>query len=334
MLPYFQTDWGNANSLHGWGRSAMSAVERAQQQVASLLCAEAPEQILFTSGATESNNWVLNLHPDAALSPFEHSANDEPARQLGCDFLANEDLKLLPPTRHYGLISVMAVNNEIGARWDVADLQEHADLLHSDITQAVGKIPVHLEPLAYASLSAHKFYGPKGVGVLYARDGGPSPWILGGEQQNGARGGTLNVPGIVGMGEAARLAQEEQAGDFNHATTLRNVVLEALRPCSDYRINGGENASPFILSLSFLGMEGETAVIEMDQRGFAISSGAACSSRSADPSHVLLALKMPMEWLRGTIRISFGRTNTQESALALARNLLETVESLRKLRTI
>lgn len=331
MLPYLRDDWGNANSIHAWGRSAMGAVERAQEQVAALLGAEDPQQVFFTSGATESNNWVLHLHASAAISPFEHSAMDEPARELGFEVLGNDGLAIEPPDRRYELISVMDVNNEIGARWGVSDLSDYADFLHSDITQAVGKLPVNLEPLAYASFSAHKFYGPKGVGGLYVRDAGPGPFILGGEQQYGARGGTLNVPGIVGMGEAARLATEEWEPNLQHATELRSILLEALGPSEDCQINGGKNVSPYILSLSFRGLEGETLVIEMDQRGYGISSGAACSSHSADPSHVLLALKMPEEWLRGTVRVSFGRLNTKESAQSLGKSLKEAAERLRKM---
>lgn len=331
MLPYLRDDWGNANSIHAWGRSAMGAVEQAQERVSTLLGAEDPQQIYFTSGATESNNWVLNLHASGAISPFEHSAMDQPARELGFDVLDNDGLALKPPNQRYELISVMDVNNEIGARWDVSELADYADFLHADITQAVGKFPVNLGPLAYASFSAHKFYGPKGVGCLYARDGAPGPFILGGEQQYGARGGTLNVPGIVGMGEAARLAKEEWESGLARVRELREIVLEALRPTKDYQINGGDRVSPYVLSVSFRGLEGETLVIEMDQRGYGISSGAACSSHSADPSHVLVALKMPEEWLRGTVRISFGRLNTKESADALGKSLVEAAERLRKM---
>jgi len=345
MLPYLETHWGNANSLHAWGREAMDAVDKAREQVASLLGAEDPSQIFFTSGATESNNWVLKSFDDVVISPFEHNAVLEAVDEWR--FIGNDGLKLLPLEWGGELISVMSVNNEIGTIFTYPGCRPSHEIgsLHSDITQSVGKLPMNVtewpgpawSAVSYASFSAHKFYGPKGVGGLYARHGVRSELktlIGGGEQQDGKRGGTLNVPGVVGMGGAAAIAQDELQDNLAKTIELRAIVLDALKACPDHQINGGENVSPYILSVSFKGLEGETLVIELDQQGFGISSGAACSSRSADPSHVLTALKMPIEWLRGTIRISFGRLNTKQSALDLGRALVETVERLRNLRTI
>jgi len=344
MLPYFETSWGNANSLHAWGRDAMAAVDRARERVAALIGAEDAIQIIFTSGATESNNWVFAFGErhewntatmPMAYSPFEHNAVLEPAIRNGTQSLENRGLDLFPRWDHYFLVSVMHVNNEIGTEFDPWKFRDDAERLHSDITQAVGKIDTSVRYLDFGSLSAHKFYGPKGVGALFAKDPDELvPFILGGEQERGQRGGTLNVPGIVGMGAAAAIAQDEMHDNLAKVKELRAIVLDALRPCQDYQINGGDNVSPYILSVSFKGLEGESLVIELDQAGFAISSGAACSSRSTDPSHVLTALKMPMEWLRGTIRISFGRTNTKQSAEQLGKALVQAVERLRNLRTI
>ena len=333
MLPFFDTDFGNANSLHAWGRHAMDAVDSARERVATLLGADDASQIIFTSGATESNNWVFAIFPSAAISPFEHESARQAALQYG-DILDNDGYKIEQPRQRYDVISVMAVNNEIGSRWEASDFKSHAEHVHSDITQAVGKLPVKLSDLDFASMSAHKFYGPKGVGALFSRTGAMNPIFYGALQERDSRSGTLNVPGIVGMGAAATIAQDEMPDNLAKATELRAIVLEELRPCQDYQINGGENVSPYILSVSFKGLEGETLVIEMDQAGFGISSGAACSSRSTDPSHVLTALKMPKEWLRGTVRISFGRLNTPESAAALGKCLQQATERLRKLRTI
>ncbi|MEA2554301.1 MAG: cysteine desulfurase [Fimbriimonadaceae bacterium] len=335
MLPYFETDWGNANSLHASGRQAMAAVDHARDRVAALLgVAESPQTIIFTSGATESNNWIFTVQPQAAISPFEHDSAREAALAAHADVLENDGLTIKKPQKNYNLISVMSVNNEIGSRWKAAEFRQSAEYIHSDVTQAVGKITVDLEGVDFASLSAHKFYGPKGVGALFAADGAVAPIFWGGLQDRDSRSGTLNVPGIVGMGAAAAIAQDEMQDNLAHVQEMRAIVLEALRPCSDYQINGGDNVSPYILSVSFKGLEGETLVIEMDQRGYAISSGAACSSRSTEPSHVLTALKMPLEWLRGTLRISFGKFNSKESAANLGRILTETVERLRNLRTI
>ncbi len=331
MLPYLRDGFGNANSLHEPGRRAHEAVEEARQQVANLVSAEDPSQITFTSGATESNNWILNSVKTAAISPFEHSSLYEPAKKLGLNILHNDGLNITPESGIIDLVSVMAVNNEVGAKWVAPILRGNAVALHSDITQAVGKIPIDLDGIDFASFSAHKFYGPKGVGALYSRASTPEAFILGGEQEMGYRGGTLNVPGIVGMGAAAEIAADELQANLEMATKLRSQVLEALIQCKDVRVNGGDNGSPYILSLSFLGIEGETLVIEMDRRGYSISSGAACSSRSTEPSHVLKALGLGPEWLRGAIRISFGRCNNCDNARNMAKALLESVEMVRKM---
>jgi len=364
MLPFLDDAFGNAHSIHAWGLRAHDAVERAREQVARLIGAEDPSQIYFTSGATESNNWVLNAALEVIISPFEHSSMREPAIRRGAIVLENDHLAIKrgswerrhpagsgarpdgddqysserrhpagsgarPETRGPTLVSVMAVNNEIGTIWYAPDYAHPGDLVHSDITQAAGKIPITVEGLDFASFSAHKFYGPKGIGALYAKDGTPEPLILGGEQEHGARGGTLNVPAIIGMGAAAEIAADEQEQDFERATLLRAVVLDGLNGLSDYQVNGGVHVSPFILSISFRRLEGETVVLELDRAGFAISAGAACSSRSTEPSHVLTALRIEPEWLRGTIRISFGRFNSAEAAANLAQNLQTILEKLR-----
>ncbi len=192
-------------------------------------------------------------------------------------------------------------------------------------------MPVDLAGLAFASFSAHKFYGPKGIGGLYFRDVAPSTLLFGGEQEYGLRGGTLNVAAIVGMGLAAEIAAQEMESNLAFAEELRTVLLEGLSGCADWRTNGGSHVSPYILSLSFLGVEGETIVVETDRAGYAISSGAACSSHSTEPSHVLRALGIEEAWARGTVRISFGRFCSLESARNLASSLRQVVENLRKL---
>lgn len=332
MLPFLRECFGNANSLHEPGRRAHEAVELARERVAHLIGAEDPSQITFTSGATESNNWILKSAKTAAISPFEHSSLYEPAKVLGAEILQNNGIEISAPTATIDLVSVMAVNNEVGTKWVTPSLRGNAVALHSDISQAVGKLPINLNRIDYASFSAHKFYGPKGVGALYSLDSAPDAFILGGEQEGGKRGGTLNVPGIVGMGAAAAIAAEEQPANLKRAEELRDVILESLRACPDMKVNGGSDPSPYILSLSFLGIEGETLVIEMDRRGYSISSGAACSSRSTEPSHVLKALGLGPEWVRGTIRISFGRGNNCEVARNMSVALLESIELVRKMR--
>ena len=331
MLPYLRDGFGNANSLHDWGRRAHDAVERAREQVASAIGAEDPRQILFTSGATEGNNWVLSSFGHGAVSPFEHSSVWETAKYLGFSMLKNEGLRLRPPATKLPFISVMAVNNELGARFEPAAMRPHAQVLHSDITQAAAKYPVPLEHIDYATFSAHKFYGPKGVGALYMGGEPLPPMLHGGEHEHGLRAGTLNVAGIVGMGQAAMLARSERNPNSKHVARLRQMMMAQLDGLSDFQVNGGDNPIEHILSLSFLGVEGETLVIEVDAAGYGISSGAACSSRATEPSHVLTALGLAPEWLRGSVRISFGRFNTPEAACGLGLALRKAVNGLRNL---
>jgi cysteine desulfurase len=329
MLPFLTEDCGNASSIHSFGRKAAAAIEEARVAIASLLGAEDPDEIVFTSGATESNNWVAQRAGIQAVSPFEHSSMLESAGAAGAGILENEGY-WIAPFETDAPVAVMHVNNETGAIITAPS----GELVHRDLTQTVGKLTLPQEPFATASFSAHKIYGPKGVGGLWIRGMGTvdAPLLYGGEHERGLRAGTLNVPGIVGFGEAARISLGEQERDYMHAQDLRSVVLEELRASVDWHENGHTNQSPFILSVSFLNLEGQTLVEEIDVRGFAISSGAACSSGSTDPSHVLTALGLENEWMRGTIRISFGRTNTRESARDLGLAIVETVESVRKLR--
>ena len=333
MLPYFGENFGNASSLHQLGRQAAAAIDKAAEQLASLLQVD-PQQLYFTSGATESNNWVLNAADEIIISPFEHSAMREPAIRKDCQFLDNQGPDLHPATTSTStLLSVMSDNNETGMRWDVRELTSSAPKLHSDATQSVGKLPLALEELDYASLSAHKFYGPKGVGALYCRDFPPEPLILGGEQQDNARGGTLNVPGIVGMGMAAEIANERMEQDFAHVSNLKQILKQETSNIPDllWNENPAESQSPYICSLSLLDLEGETLVIELDRAGFAVSSGAACSAGSTEPSHVLTALGLEPEWLRGTIRVSFGRANTKEATRHLGEEITKIAQKLRKI---
>lgn len=343
MLPFLREECGNAHSVHQLGLRARAAVERAREQVAELVGAEDPAEIVFTSGATESNNWVLQAFPDAAVSAFEHASIRVPAARSGAVVLPHKGLDVVPGPgfqwedgrRTRNLVSLMAVNNEIGTIWDPKPWRPFADRVHSDLTQAVGKIPVDVRALDldFASFSAHKFHGPKGIGALYIRGmESIAPLLSGGDQENGLRAGTLNVPAIVGMGEAARIAAAEQPSNFEQAEQLRQITLDSIGNLADFRVNGGHCVSPFILSLSFLGIEGETLVIELDHAGFAISSGAACSAHNREPSAVLAAIEPDDAWRRGTIRISFGRTNTPEAAERLGLHIRHAVQTLQKLK--
>jgi cysteine desulfurase len=333
MEPFLGEAFGNAHSIHAWGSRARSAVERARAQIAKAANA-LPEQILFTASATEANNWILSDYDEGAISRFEHSAVRIPALRKGFPEI---DLSFLPGTEEphvSGLLSVIHVNNETGIvlPWDTAGPHE----THRDASQSLGKLDMSSVSSAYLTLSSHKAYGPKGAGCLVCFGPPPKPYILGGEQEYGLRAGTLNVPAIVGFGLAAEIAEERQAEDWVHAKQLRTVFLDELRGLDDWQVNeetwhpeGLTLQVPHILSLSFGGIEGESLVIDADSAGFAISSGAACSSASTEPSHVLKALGVPNDRIRGSVRISFGRYTPVDSTVALARVLSRSVKSLR-----
>lgn len=328
MLPYLGEEGGNAHSIHGWGQRARDAVERARAAIASLMGAEDPSEIVFTSGATEANNWVARGSTRMAISPFEHASMRAPALAAGAQVLPNSGFALCPPEAPCDLVSVMRVNNETGA---VLGLQDGAGVLrHSDVTQALGKLRFPLPDLA--SASSHKLYGPKGVGVLYARGAMfPAPLIMGGEQELGHRSGTLNVPGIVGFGRAAELAAESMDDDYARAGACRSALLEAIRDLPDALVIEAPEQSPYIASVCLLGLTGETVLLELDREGFAVSAGPACSSGSSEPSLVLSALGLDERAVRGAIRISFGRHNTPEATQELGRALKSVAERLRKL---
>jgi|GEM_PF-4343971 len=227
MMPFLGDDCGNAHSLHQWGLRAREAVEGARQAVARLLGAEDPSEVVFTSGATESNNTVLAAFDSVAVSPFEHSSVREPALSRGAWIMSNEGWTLSPPSP-VELVSVMTVNNETGALLTMPECP--GAMRHTDATQAVGKLAFDATAYDFVSCSGHKFYGPKGVGALFLRGAEPiEPLLRGGGQEHGVRAGTLNVPGIVGMGMAAELAHERRIHDFDHAVALRGALFGPAR---------------------------------------------------------------------------------------------------------
>jgi cysteine desulfurase len=328
MRPYFGAAFGNSESLHAWGREAHDAVELARLQVAALL-GGAPEEVFFTSGATEANNWLLRSFParSVLVSPFEHSSVALTAAILGIGTLDNSGWILAPPPGSVQVVSVMTVNNETGA---VLAVPPTPAKVHRDVTQSLGKLPLDLAEVHWASASAHKLYGPKSVGCLWIRDAEPLPPLLtGGGHERGQRAGTLNVPAIVGFGAACALASDRMDEDLAHAQILQETVLDGLSGLDGVGQNDHAQNSPYVLSVSFRGVEGEALVVELDALGYAVSSGAACSSGSAEPSRVLSALNIDEEWAKGTVRVSFGRANTRESAAGLAQSLARSVRALR-----
>ena len=226
------------------------------------------------------------------------------------------------------------MNNEVGTIFDTELIRTRtiSKNLLVDVTQSAGKLPTVAGNIDYISASGHKFYAPKGVGFLYQKEINLKPYLLGGGQEMGRRGSTANVPGIVALGAAAAIAMDEMEQRMEHAKKLKAIVLEAINKIPDSQINGPGAKSPYILNVSFKGIQGETLLIELDQAGYCCSSGAACSSTSKEPSSVLLALGLSPEWVRGTIRISFGKFNTPEAAADLGRDITRIVEKLRALK--
>ena len=361
MLPYFRKNFGNAASRnHQFGWTAEEAVDKARRQVAALINASHKE-IVFTSGATESDNLALkgvaemySQKGDHIITCVtEHKAVLDSAKHLekkgvqvtylpvGTDGLIDLDKLKEAITDKTILISIMTVNNEVGVIQDIAEIgriaRENGVLFHTDAVQAVGKIPFDVDEMNVdiASLSAHKMYGPKGVGAIYVRRRKPrvllSPIIDGGGHERGMRSGTLNVPGIVGFGKAAELAleelEEESARIFGLRERLRNRLEKNL---DEVFINGDpERRIPGNLNISFAYVEGESLLMGLDD--IAVSSGSACTSASLEPSYVLKAMGVGEELAHTSIRFGIGRFNTEEEVDYTADKVTQTVRRLREL---
>jgi cysteine desulfurase len=360
MLPYFSEKFGNpASRNHAFGWEAEQAVEHARSRIAALIGAS-PREMIFTSGATESVNLALKGVAEAYQGRGDHivtvvtehravldTCRRLEARGLRVTYLPVDREGLVDPdevrraiTERTILVSVMFANNEIGVIQPIREIsrvvRERGVLFHSDATQAVGKIPVHVEEdgIDLLSFSAHKLYGPKGVGALYVRSRNPRvelvPQIDGGGHERGLRSGTLNVPAIVGFGEACAICQREMEGEGQRLAALRDRLMNRLlAELDDVVIHGSlEHRLPNNLNLSFLGVEASTLM--MNVKEIAVSSGSACSSATPEPSHVLRALGLPADLARGAIRIGLGRFNTEEEIEYAAGRLIEAVRKLRE----
>jgi cysteine desulfurase len=361
MLPYLTEKFGNPSSRqHLFGQEAHAAVEEARAHVARLIGAE-PEDIVFTSGATESNNLALRGVARAAgargrhvvTTVIEHPAVLEPARTLereGCEVTVvkvapdgivavDEVARALRPDTV--LVSVMAANNEIGTLQPVAEIgrlcRDRGIVFHSDAVQAIGRVPVRVDEWGtdLVSISAHKMYGPKGVGALYVRRARRPRLRLqaqaeGGGQEKGLRSGTLNVPGIVGLGEAARLAGEAlAAGEAERLTALRDRLLAGLRALDGVEVNGSlERRLPGNLHLSIARAEAETLILSLGGR-IAISSGAACAEAGGKGSYVLRALGLPDDRIYTALRFGIGRFNNAAEIDDAVKALTAAVETAR-----
>jgi cysteine desulfurase len=359
MLPYFTEHYGNAASrTHSFGWKAEEAVELARSQVAALIGAEAKE-IIFTSGATESDNLAIKgaarmqrrQGNHIVTVQTEHHAVLDPCRRLQSEGF---DVTFLPVDR-FGrvtqdqvadaltprtiLVSVMLANNEVGTLQPVAEIgklcKERGVLLHTDATQAAGKVPIDVETLHadLISLSAHKMYGPKGVGALYVRRRSPhvrlEPLFDGGGHERGMRSGTLNVPGIVGFGEACAIAAVEMAGECVRVRALRDRLLARLRAALDgVHVHGSmEHRLSGNLNVSFEGIDGDALLVALPD--LAVSTGSACSSHGASGSHVLESIGVPPALLQSATRFGLGRFTSEEEVEYAAGRVIEVVRKLR-----
>jgi cysteine desulfurase len=362
MLPYFTEKFGNSASRnHAFGWESEAAVDRAREQIAQLIQASSAREIVFTSGATESDNLALKGVAEAYRDRGRHIIScvvEHKAVLDSCKFLEKQgyavtylpvqsdgliDLEQLRAAIRNGtiLISIMAANNEIGTLQPIKEIgklaHEMGILFHTDATQAVGKIPMNVEEMGIdlLSLSAHKLYGPKGIGALYVRGAKPRvklrPLIDGGGHERGMRSGTLNVPGIVGLGKACEIAQKEMAPEAEKLIGLRErLKSRILEQLDEVYINGHPtHRLAGNMNMSFAYVEGESLLMGLKE--IAVSTGSACTSASLEPSHVLRAIGVAEELAHTAIRFGLGRFNTEEEVDYTVRRVVEEVRRLRKL---
>lgn len=358
--------YGNASSMHAMGRMAESAIAWARGEVKSLIGASAEDEVYFISGSTEGNNTVFNTFRDLIddgsrkdrilLSTVEHPASIETAKYLKkkgykidyipVDRIGMVDLKALEELMgdDVVLVSVMLGNNESGVIQPVKEVsriaRSYGAYVHTDATQAIGKIEVDVKDLDvdYLTLSAHKFYGPKGVGALYMRHGVPrTPLLHGGHQEGGERAGTYNTQGIIGLGKAAELARLSVKEEREYLWKLRCALKKGIEERIDgVTFNGSddyETALPGTLDVSFSSAEGESILLYLDLEGIEVSTGSACASGSLEPSYVLLATGLDIELAHGSIRFSFGRYNTMEDVGIVLEKLPPIIKKIREMST-
>jgi cysteine desulfurase len=359
MHPYLTEIFGNASSIHGFGQKAKEALEDSREKVAAALGAS-PDEIVFTSGGTEAANLAikgsLRRNPKRGThiitSSVEHHAALHTCRHLEgkgfqVTYLPVDQYGRVDPgdvekaiTDETVLISIIHANNEIGSIQPLEEIGEIARdreiLLFTDAVQSVGRIPVDVSDLKVdlLSLSAHKIYGPKGIGVLYVRNQVPfEPLFRGGHQESNRRPGTENIPAIVGLAKAMELAVEEMDPVSAREKNLRDTLWDAIRvQIEGASMNGHpRDRIPPVLNVSFDGVDGESVVLNLDLKGIAVSTGSACTSGALEPSHVLLAMGVPHRLARGAVRFSLGRETTEEELNYTVAVLGETIRRLRSM---
>lgn len=359
MLPYFTDKFGNPSSVYGFAANNKNKLTEARETIAGALGAK-PEEIYFTAGGSESDNWALKCTAEAygvhgghiITTKIEHHAILHTCKYLqnrgydvtyldvdenGLVDLNTLEAAIRPDTF---LITIMFANNEIGTIEPIKEIGEiahrHGILFHTDAVQAFGQIPIHVDEMNIDMLSAsgHKFNGPKGIGFLYIKKGLKlKSFIHGGQQERGRRAGTENVPGIVGIAKACEIAMAEMEERMKKETELRDYLIERiLKEISYTRLNGhSKKRLPNNVNISFQFVEGESILIMLDMAGICASSGSACTSGSVDPSHVLLAIGLPHEIAHGSLRLTIGYENTKEEMDTVVDNLKRIITNLRNM---
>ena len=358
MVPYLTTEYGNASSIYTLGRHAMQAIDHSREQVAEVLHCR-PTEVAFVGCGSESDNLAIKGIAFAAQKKGNHlitSSIEHHAVLHTCQYLERFGFKTTYlPVDGYGridpddvgraitdatvLVSIMYANNEVGTIEPIAEIGRICRAkkvpFHVDAVQAGGAVPLDVTALNVdlLSLSAHKFYGPKGMGILYVRQGMRLlPQLQGGSQERGRRAGTENVAGIVGTATALRLAQDELTGVTPRLKALRDRLIEGILTVPKSRLTGHPTERlPNNASFCFEGIEGESILLKLDLLGIAASTGSACTSGSVDPSHVLIAMGLPAEWSRGSLRLTLGKANTQADVEAVISVLPGIIEKLRSL---
>lgn len=352
MKPFLTELYGNASQTYSFSRKVKDAIKHSREIIASSIGAK-PEEIFFTSGGTESDNWALFSAAQSKRNEIITSCIEHHAILRTCNALSRygKTTKYLPVNKRgivvpealqnvisdkVAVVSIMHANNEIGSISPIRELSEITHekgvLFHSDAVQSVGHIEVNVKDLGVdmLSASAHKFNGPKGVGFLYVKEGlNLTPFILGGMQEYGMRAGTENVASIVGMAAALQNNVESLRKTKQHLSSLENIFFRTLKEKDvDFLFNGSENHLPGLISISLKKVEGELMLHRLDLKGICISTGAACNSTSMQISHVIKGIGVPDEYAKGTIRISFGKNNTEEEAIIVASEIAKILESV------
>ncbi|MBI4710073.1 MAG: cysteine desulfurase NifS [Nitrospirae bacterium] len=358
MLPYYRTLYGNPSSMHTFGGQVHRKIEEARQEVAQLINAE-PEEIIFTSCGTESDNTALmsaiETNPQKKhiiTTKVEHPAvinfckamarKGYEAAYLPVDKYGQLDLHNLQSaiTDSTAVVSIMFANNETGMIFPMKEIAEivksRGVLLHTDAVQVVGKLPVDVRslPVDMLSISGHKLHAPKGIGALYVRKGTRfSPYIIGGHQEKGRRAGTENVASMIGLGKACLLAKKHMHEEHTTIKELRDRLEQGLlKSCPNARINGGvENRLPNTTNMSFEYVEGEAILLRLNEYNICASSGSACTSGALEPSHVLRAMGVPFTAIHGSIRFSLSRYNTSEEIDLVLKKMPAIIKELREL---